>query len=48
MIKGHTKRWVRETVDRFVNKEAELYLKAEAVQFEKGKAEIHTKVISVF
>ena len=41
MIKGHTKRLGRETADRFANKEAELYLMAEAVQFGKGKAEMH-------
>ena len=40
MIKG------RETADRFANKEVELYLMAEAVQFGKGKAEMHAKVIS--
>ena len=47
MIKGHTKRLRRETTDRFANNEAGLYLKAEAVQCDKGKAELHAKVISV-
>ena len=47
MVKGDTKRLRRKTADRFTKKEAELYLKAEAFQFEKGKAELHAKVISV-
>ena len=47
MIKGHTKRLRRKTADRFTKKEAELYLKAEAVQCEKKKTELHAKVISV-
>ena len=46
MIKEHTKRLVSGTADSFANKEADQYLKAEAVQFEKGKAELHAKVIS--
>ena len=46
MVNGHTKRLGRETAYRFANKEAELYLMAEAVQFGKGKAEMHAKVIS--
>ena len=37
----------RDTAGRFANKETELYLMAEAVQFGKGKAEMHAKVISV-
>ena len=47
MIKGHVNRLGRDTAGRFANKEAELYLMAEAVQFGKGKAEMHAKVISV-
>ena len=47
MIKGHTKRLRRKTADRVAKEEAELYLNAEAVQCEKGKAELHAKVISV-
>ena len=47
MIKGHVNRLCRGTAGRFASKEAELYLKAEAVQFGKGKAEMHAKVISV-
>ena len=47
MIKGHTKRLRRKTADRFTKKEAELYLKAEAVQCDKWKAELRAKAISV-
>ena len=47
MIKGHTKRLRRKTADRFTKMEAELNLKVEAVQCEKGKAELNAKVISV-
>ena len=46
MIKEHTKRLGRETADRFANKEAKLYINAEAVQIEKGKAELHAKEFS--
>ena len=31
MLKEHTKQSARETADRFANKDAELYLKAEAI-----------------
>ena len=37
MFKENIKRLGRETADGFANKEAELYIKAEAFQFEKGK-----------
>ena len=47
MINGHTKRLRRKTANRFTKMEAELNLKVEAVQCEKGKAELNAKVISV-
>ena len=46
MIKVHTKRLGRETADRFANKDAELYINAEAAQNEKGKIELYAKEIS--
>ena len=47
MIKEHTKRLVSGTADSFANKEADWYLKAEAVQFVKEKDEMHAIVVSV-
>ena len=47
MIKDHTRRLVNGTADSYADKEADYYLKAEAVRFVKEKDEMHAKVISV-